>query len=513
MQGKVYEELQKSIHSSSKISVVSGYFTIYAYASLKKELNKIDSMRFLFTEPTFVNEHSVVSREFQIDHEKSISGNDYEIKLRNEMRQSAIAKECADWIRKKVEIKSLKVPNAAQPRIIHVKNNGVDDLSINGTVDFTTDGLGVTASDRIDSNLCMSGEATKGLLDLFEQIWDDSQAVTDVKNSVLEHMETLYKENPPEFIYYVTLYNIFHDYLDELCEDNIIRTGVNFKESIVWNKLYRFQKDGVVGIIDKIEKYNGCILADSVGLGKTFTALAVIKYYQSRNDRVLVMCPKKLRENWTIYTQNDRRNIFDDDRFNYDVLSHTDLSRESGKVGDIELATLNWGNYDLVVIDESHNFRNNPPFKGHVTRYQRLMQDIIRSGVKTRVLMLSATPVNNSLNDIKNQISFITEGDKHALSGAGISDIDSTIQNAQRSYTRWSGLPDEERTTERFVDMMSMDYFKLLDTLTIARSRKHIEKYYNLDEIGRFPERLTPKNIFSEIDLNGDFPSIADVNR
>ncbi|TQS76994.1 MAG: helicase [Candidatus Methanarcanum hacksteinii] len=513
MQGKVYEELQNSIHSGSKISVVSGYFTIYAYASLKKELNKIDSMRFLFTEPTFVNEHSVVSREFQIDHEKSISGNDYEIKLRNEMRQSAIAKECADWIRKKVEIKSLKIPNAAQPRIIHVKNDGVEDLSINGTVDFTTDGLGVTASDRIDSNLCMSGEATKGLLDLFEQIWNDSSAVTDVKNSVLEHMETLYKENPPEFIYYVTLYNIFHDYLDELSEDNIIRSGVNFKESIIWNKLYRFQKDGVMGIIDKIEKYNGCILADSVGLGKTFTALAVIKYYQSRNDRVLVLCPKKLRDNWIIYTQNDRRNLFADDRFNYDVVNHSDLSRESGKSGDIDLATINWGNYDLVVIDESHNFRNNPPFKGHVTRYQRLMQEIIRKGVKTKVLMLSATPVNNRLSDIRNQIEFITEGDPHSLKSAGITDINMTITNAQRSYTMWSNLPDRERTTDRFVEMMSMDYFKLLDTLTIARSRKHIEKYYDLDEIGKFPERRTPINVYSEIDKLGQFPSIGEVNK
>lgn len=513
MQGKVYEELQQDIKSGSKLSLISAYFTIYAYSALRKELNRIDSMRFIFTEPTFITDNPAVSREFCINHEKNISGNEYEIKLRNEMKQSAIAKECADWIRKKAEFKSLTVPNAAQPRIIHIKNSGEDDVSINGTVDFTTDGLGITPSNRIDSNLCMTGISTMGFLSMFEQIWNDPSAVKDVKSSVLEHMETLYKENPPEFIYYVTLYNIFSDYLDELTEDNIIRSGIDFKKSVIWNKLFKFQQDAVMGIIDKIEKYNGCILADSVGLGKTFTALAVIKYYQSRNDRVLVMCPKKLRENWTIYSQNDRRNIFDDDRFNYDVLSHTDLSRESGKVGDIELATLNWGNYDLVVIDESHNFRNNPPFKGHVTRYQRLMQDIIRSGVKTRVLMLSATPVNNSLNDIKNQISFITEGDKHALSGAGISDIDSTIQNAQRSYTRWSGLPDEERTTERFVDMMSMDYFKLLDTLTIARSRKHIEKYYNLDEIGRFPERLTPMNIFSDIDLNGDFSSIADVNK
>lgn len=513
MQGKVYEELQNSIRSGSKISVVSGYFTIYAYAALRKELNKIDSMRFLFTEPTFVNEQNEVLREFQIDHEKSISGNSYEIKLRNEMKQSAIARECADWIRRKVEMRSLKVPNAAQPRIIHVKNGGVDDLSINGTVDFTTDGLGLTPSNRIDSNLCMSGDATRGLLDLFEQVWNDSTAVVDVKNSVLEHMETLYKENVPKFIYYVTLYNIFHDYLDELSEDNIIRSGVDFKQSVVWNKLYRFQKDGVMGIIDKIEKFNGCILADSVGLGKTFTALAVIKYYQSRNDRVLVLCPKKLRDNWVIYTQNDRRNLFAEDRFNFDVINHTDLSRESGKSGDIDLATINWGNYDLVVIDESHNFRNNPPFKGHITRYQRLMQEIIRKGVKTKVLMLSATPVNNRLSDIRNQIEFITEGKPNSLQSVGIADINMTISNAQRSYTLWSNLSDNERTTDRFVEMMSMDYFKLLDTLTIARSRKHIEKYYDLNEIGKFPERRTPVNVYSEIDNLHQFPSISDVNK
>ncbi len=513
MQGKVYEELQNSIRSGSKLSVISGYFTIYAYAALKKEFNKIDSMRFLFTMPTFVNEQNEVSREFQIDHEKSISGNDYEIKLRNEMKQSAIAKECSDWIRKKVEIKSLKVTNTAQPRIIHVTNGGEDDLSIHGTVDFTTDGLGLTSSDRIDSNVCMYGAATQGLLDLFDRIWNDTSAVTDVKNSVLEHMETLYKENPPEFIYYVTLYNIFHDYLDELTEDNIIRSGVDFKQSVVWNKLYKFQKDGVMGIIDKIEKFNGCILADSVGLGKTFTALAVIKYYQSRNDRVLVLCPKKLRDNWVIYTQNDRRNLFAEDRFNYDVINHSDLNRDSGLSGDINLATINWGNYDLVVIDESHNFRNNPPVKDHITRYQRLMQEIIRKGVKTRVLMLSATPVNNSLSDIRNQIEFITEGNPRSLQSAGIADINVTISNAQRAYTCWSKLSDDERTTDTFVEMMSLDYFKLLDTLTIARSRKHIEKYYNLDEIGKFPERLTPHNIYSEIDALGLFPSIGEVNK
>lgn len=510
--GHVYEELCDSIKKESKLSVISAYFTIYAYSSLKKELNSIGGMRFLFTEPTFVKENNEVSREFCIDHERAISGNQFEIKLRNEMRQSLVAKECADWIRKKVEVRSLKKPNPAQPRMIYIDNGGEDNVVINGTVDFTTDGLGITPSDRIDSNMCMEGSATIGFLQMFDQIWNDSTAVEDVKDSILSHMETIYKENSPEFIYYFTLYNIFYEYLDELSEDKIVRSGIKLDQSAIWNKLYKFQRDGVMGIIDKIEKYNGCILADSVGLGKTFTALAVIKYYQSRNDRILVLCPKKLRDNWTIYTANDRRNIFVDDRFNYDVLSHTDLSRTSGMSGDINLATINWGNYDLVVIDESHNFRNDPPFKGHVTRYQRLMRDIIRQGVKTKVLMLSATPVNNSLSDIKNQIMFITEGDTKALADAGIPSMDVTISGAQRAFNKWSALPDEERTTDRFVEMMPPDYFKLLDTLTIARSRKHIEKYYNLEDIGRFPERLPPRNVYSEIDLSDEFPSIAEVN-
>lgn len=326
-------------------------------------------------------------------------------------------------------------------------------------------------------------------------------------------MRILYKENTPEFIYFVTLYNIFNNYLDELTEDNIVKSRTGFKETSIWNKLYKFQKDGVMGAIDKIEKYNGCIIADSVGLGKTFTALAVIKYYELRNDRVLVIVPKKLRENWTVYTMNDKRNIFSGDRFNYDVLNHTDLSRTSGYSGEINLATLNWSNYDLVVIDESHNFRNNPPVKGRITRYERFMNDIIKAGVKTKVLMLSATPVNNKMNDIKNQIAFITEGRNDAFASVGLDNLELILRKAQAVFNRWSELPDPERTTETFVNMMDLDYFKLLDTVTIARSRKHIEKYYNLEEIGKFPTRLTPENRYPIIDTKGEFPPIEEINR
>lgn len=514
--GNVCDELKVNIGAGSKLSVISAYFTIYAFEELKPKLAKIDNMRFIFTEPTFVKKDKDLTREFYIERlarEKAVSGNEFEVKLRNEMRQAAIAKECAEWLEKKVKIKSLRKSNSAQPRLVYVENDD-ETISINGSVDFSADGLGITPSNRIDYNTCMYGkEYTSAYLQMFNELWNDNTAVEDVKALVLEQMKILYKENTPEFIYFVTLYNIFSDILDELTEDKVIKTRSGFKDTMVWGKLYKFQKDGTIGAIDKIEKFNGCILADSVGLGKTFTALAVIKYYELLNNKVLVLVPKRLRDNWTVYTQNDKRNIFAADRFNYDVLNHTDLSRTTGMSGTMNLSTVNWGNYGLVVIDESHNFRNNEPVKGRKTRYERLMDEIIKAGIKTKVLMLTATPVNNRLNDIKNQIAFITEGKPDAFADAGIANFETVIKIAQTVFNRWSNLPEVSRTTETFVDMMKADYFKLLETVTIARSRKHIEKYYNLDEIGKFPVRLPPKNIYSEIDLGNGFPPIGEVNK
>lgn len=513
--GKVGDELKKVIKSGSKISIISAYFTIFAYKELRKELNKIDELRFLFTEPAFVNEEKKVIKEYYIAQktERNISGSEFELKLRNELNQASIAKECAEWIKQKVEIKSLKNENPAQQRLIYVQNKD-DDVSINGTVDFTTEGLGFTPSTRMDMNMCMKGrEYTKQFLMMFNSIWENESIVEDVKDKVLEHLQTIYKENTPQFIYFVTLYNIFKNYLDEITEDNIVNTKIGFKETEIWKRLYKFQKDGVIGVIDKLEKHGGCILADSVGLGKTFSALAVIKYYELRNYRVLVLTPKKLRENWTIYTQNDKRNILIKDRFNYDVLNHTDLSRETGYSGEINLETLNWSNYDLVVIDESHNFRNNNARNGKVTRYSKLLNDVIKSGAQTKILMLSATPVNNRMNDLKNQINLITECKDNAFADDGINSIELTLRKAQLIFNKWTKLDEDERTTDIFVEMMNTDYFKLLDTVTIARSRKHIEKYYNMSEIGKFPKRLKPINVKSEIDELNQFPPLEHVNK
>ena len=509
----VYQELTENIKKGSKLSVISALFSMYAYDNLKKDLNKIDNMRFIYTKPSFLKDNTKESRQYYIDN-NSIFGGDYEIKLKNELTQGSISKECSEWIREKVEIKSFKTPNEAQPRMICVDNGDDTDIAINGTVDFTIAGLGLKKSDRQDMNQCVYGkDFTQSSLMQFNFLWENDDYLEDVKEEVLNQMQTMHKENPAEFIYFLSLYNIFSNELDSLDEDNIVRKGNNLKESQIWNKLYKFQKDAAIGVIDKIEKYNGCILADSVGLGKTFTALAVIKYYESRNDRVLVLVPKKLRDNWTIYTKNDKRNIFVDDRFNYDVLNHTDLSRERGMSGDIDLKTINWGNYDLVVIDESHNFRNNPAVKDRTTRYQKLMNEIIKGGHKTRLLMLSATPVNNKMTDIKNQIAFITEDQDDALVDAGIKSIETTLKNAQMAFNKWSKKPESERTGASFVDTIDLDYFQLLDTLTIARSRRHIEKYYDLAEIGDFPERLRPINVKSEIDTEEMFPPLESINR
>lgn len=508
----VYKELEKHIRKGSKVSTISAYFTMYAYSALKKELDKIDEMRFIFTTPSFSKNKDKEAREYEIVN-NNIFGNEFELKLRNEMTQSAVAKDCAKWLKDKVEIKSFKEPNVAQPRMIHVHNKSEEDIVINGSVDFTTDGLGITGSNRADFNNFMAGEEfTDSQLLSFDTLWSNEMVLTDVKDKLLKQMEVMYEENSGEFIYFKSLYHIFYNYLDELDEDNIVKKGNKLKETKIWNTLYQFQQDAVIGAIDKIEKYNGCILADSVGLGKTFTALAIIQYYELRNDRVLVLVPKKLRENWTIYTLNDKRNIFAEDRFRYDVLNHTDLSRERGFSGNIDLKTINWENYDLVVIDESHNFRNNPAVKDRVTRYQRLMNDVIKQGHKTKLLMLSATPVNNKMNDIKNQIAFITEDKDNALEEIGISSINHTLRNAQTIFNQWSKLDDNTRTGEKFVDMMDLEYFKLLDTLTIARSRKHIEKYYDLAEIGEFPNRLDPINESSDIDIKKEFPTLNEIN-
>lgn len=494
------DDLIAEIKSGSKISIAASCFSIYAFEELKSQLKDIKELRFIFTSPTFVTEKAnKQKREFYIprlNRERNLYGSEFEIKLRNELSQKAIAKECAEWIKQKVCFKSNKT-NQNMMGFINVDDTNY--MPING---FTTVDLGCERGNNAYSFVQKSKTPYSNyFLTLFEQLWNDSSRMQVVTEQVLENITNAYKENAPDFLYFVTLYNIFNEFLDDISEDVLPNEATGFKDSQIWNKLYNFQKDACLAIINKLEKYNGCILADSVGLGKTFTALSVIKYYENRNKSVLVLCPKKLNDNWTTYKNNYINNPLVKDRLNYTVLYHTDLSRSHGYTNEIDLSRINWANYDLVVIDESHNFRNG----GKVTtdendenprenRYLQLMNKVIRKGVKTKVLMLSATPVNNRFNDLKNQIALAYEGESDKIDNLlnTKSSIDDIFRQAQKEYNIWSKLPPEERTTKRLLERLSFDFFEVLDSVTIARSRKHIEQYYDTTDIGKFPTRLTP---------------------
>ena len=510
--GRVGDVLKRNIKENSKLSITASYFTLYAFQELKEELSKIDSLRFIYTEPTFVkNDNKNIMKKIK-ENENKLFGVEEELKGRCTLNQSYIARELAKWVKKKVEIKTLK-NTKMNGALCHIDSGG-KSVSITGATSLSGPSLGYINSKPMYLNIYTDdNELNSTLKSKFNEIWNNEDLLKDVKKDILNKIKYLYKDNSPEFLYFITLYNIFKDFLEENENKEVIKSRTGFKDTEVWNRLYNFQKDGVVGAINKIETYGGCIIADSVGLGKTFEALAIIKYYELRNCRVLVLAPKKLRDNWSVYRMNDKRNILAKDRFNYDLLNHTDLSRKGGMSGDIDLSFVNWGNYDLVVIDESHNFRNNVAVNDRETRYEKLMNNIIKAGVKTKVLMLSATPVNNKLDDLKNQLAFITEDDDKALEKtAEIKSIRSTLRNAQSAFNKWGDLEENEKTTERLLDMLNFDYFKLLDSLTIARSRKHIEKYYNINDIGQFPKRLKPENVKEDIDILDDFPSFKEIN-
>ncbi|CUP00054.1 helicase-related protein [Intestinibacter bartlettii] len=510
--GRVGDVLKRNIKENSKLSITASYFTLYAFQELKEELSKIDSLRFIYTEPTFVkNDNKNIMKKIK-ENENKLFGVEEELKGRCTLNQSYIARELAKWLKKKVEIKTLK-NTKMNGALCHIDSGG-KSVSITGATSLSGPSLGYINSKPMYLNIYTDdNELNSTLKSKFNEIWNNEDLLKDVKKDILNKIKYLYKDNSPEFLYFITLYNIFKDFLEENDNKEVIKSRTGFKDTEVWNRLYNFQKDGVVGAINKIETYGGCIIADSVGLGKTFEALAIIKYYELRNCRVLVLAPKKLRDNWSVYRVNDKRNILAKDRFNYDLLNHTDLSRKGGMSGDIDLSFVNWGNYDLVVIDESHNFRNNVAVNDRETRYEKLMNNIIKAGVKTKVLMLSATPVNNKLDDLKNQLAFITEDDDKALEKtAEIKSIMSTLRNAQSAFNKWGDLEESEKTTERLLDMLNFDYFKLLDSLTIARSRKHIEKYYNINDIGKFPKRLKPENVKEDIDILDDFPSFKEIN-
>lgn len=520
----VKDDLEKTVSKGDKVSIAAACFSIYAYETLKEQLDSVEELRFVFTSPTFLQEKAPrEKREFyipQLNRERSLYGTEFEVKLRNELNQKAIARECAEWIKKKVRFRS-NVTGGSMGGFLSVAKPD-ETIAYSPINAFTTSDLGyergnniMNLVNRIDTPL--ADEYVK----MFNQVWNDKNVLQDVTEQVIEGITAAYNENSPEFVYFVAIYNIFQEFLADINEDVLPNEATGFKESNIWGKLYDFQQDAVLAIINKLENFNGCILADSVGLGKTFTALAVIKYYELRNRNVLVLCPKKLGDNWLTFKENYLNNPIAADRLRYDVLYHTDLSREQGKSGNIDLSKLNWSNYDLVVIDESHNFRNGGDYSGRgdnkrENRYLQLLNKVIRQGVKTKVLMLSATPVNNGFSDLRHQLELAYEGDPTLINDKLDTDksIDVIFRGAQTTFNKWSKLDPEERTTENLLRSLDFDFFTMLDSVTIARSRKHIEKYYNIEAIGKFPDRLKPLALRPKLtDLSGaiDYDEIYDL--
>ena len=508
------DDLKRSIFPGARVSIAAATFSIYAFEALKQELERVESLRFIFTTPTFLPSEVTEKtrkevREFHIPlpaKEKGVFGTEFELRLKNRLTQRAIAKECADWIRRKAHFRSNR-SGAPMQQFAYLKSSEQEAvyMPLHG---FTAVDLGYQQGNAVSNIVNRMDElvATQTFAELFDQIWKDEDKVAPVTDLICDHIASVYQENSPQRIYFLMLYSIFIEFLEDVTEDVLPNERTGYQDSVIWQKLYHFQKDAATGIINKLETYNGCILADSVGLGKTFTALAVIKYYELRNKSVLVLCPKKLADNWFTYTKNLKNNPLLKDRFSFEVLCHTDLLRERGESMGIPLNRVNWGNYDLVVIDESHNFRNDDAFKDRETRYQWLMNRVIRHGVKTKVLMLSATPVNNRFNDLKNQLALAYEGEPDSLSAKlkPNRNIDLIFRRAQAAFNAWAKLPAEERTPQAILASLDFDFFELLDSVTIARSRRHITTFYDIKEIGEFPTRRKPLSFHSPLTERAD---------
>ena len=498
----VVDHLRRNLRGADAFDIASAYFTIYGYELLAEELDRVGRVRFLFGDPNSVEDLDPGDEE-----PKSFELTERGLEPNHTLQQKARAKQCAEWVTKDtVAVRSVSQVNFLHGKMYLTTSPG-SASGVVGSSNFTKRGLGGSDRPNLEINLATEdADALTELNEWFNRLWSNDRLTKDVKQEVLDSLERIGGDYAPEAVYYKTLYELFRKDIEARLAGDDAAAATGFMDSRIWNALYEFQKDGAKSVIAKLMAHNGCILADSVGLGKTYTALAVIKYFELHNRHVLVLCPRKLFENWALYPAiyGHRQNPFRDDRFGFTVLAHTDLSRTSGSSGGVNLANFHWENYDLVVIDESHNFRNDGG-----QRYQRLLEKVVKAGAKTKVLMLSATPVNTSLIDLRNQVYLMTEGREGAFQQSlGVGNIRTMMAAAQRQFKSWETeqAKQNRRDKAQLLEKLGADFLRLLGGVSISRSRRQIERFYadEMERVGQFPTHEKPVNRYPQTDLRGE---------
>lgn len=510
---KINEVLQNK--KDAVVNIVNDKLTISVFSLLEKNLKNVKKINFVIRDVRYLPQQSEIAHEFEINP-TDVLFNAYDITEKNKLQHFSKARSMHDFIEKYVNVRKVNSGIQVGGNVLIID----DDFMIQGSSSLEVskkNNRELLSNINFDSILSGSAdkEQIQGATETFNRIWFNKRFSVDYKKELLTSLQYVYKEHAPEFLYYFTLNELFGDQLDAGVE-RFERDSVRFKKTQIWNALYDFQKDCVVSAIRKLNTYGGCIIADSVGLGKTFEALAIIKYFEIGMNRVLVLTPAKLYDNWNSF-RGDYKDSFLKETFNYRIMFHTDLSRYSGmsRSGQ-DLKKFDWGLYDLVVIDESHNFRNrNDRYDDNdqliMTRYARLMQDVIKHGNNnTKVLMLSATPVNNSLVDLKNQISIITRDTDSAFEEKGITSVENLLRRTSASINAWEKRPHHKK--DELLDSLPSDFYKLLEMMTIARSRKHITNYYGNNGVGKFPEKNRPITLNSDIDTEGELLNFKETN-
>lgn len=509
---KVHEWLSKYTQTG-KLSIVTGYFTVGALAYLSKETqNKIDEYKFILGD--IVN--------FDANKDRALDLLNEEITIDASLKLSRVAKEAVTFLElDKVKAKTLE-PNFCHAKAYLYKHNDKDpqkDYYISGSSNLTEAGIGLKTTNNVELNIGSFGSDPQynELIKWFDSLWARPQAhdyktVLDgnggvnrvpFKQYLIDEIKKIFTEYSPKQLYYKVLFELFgNELLLEKDNPEFNRQIGRLENTVVYNSLYEFQQKGVLSLIKMLQKLNGAILADAVGLGKTWTALAVMKFYQLQGREVILICPKKLQYNWRIYQKN-QNSKFEKDQFEYFLRFHTDLSDDlMDKYHDRADKMFLNEKPKLFVIDESHNLRNNKS-----KRYKFLVDQILSKNEDVKVLMLSATPINNSLMDIRNQFKLIVGGNAKGFADSlDIKNIDYTFRAAQKAFNEWTEKPEPK--IGEFIKKLPPNFFKLTDALTVARTRKMIEGH---QEGLKFPQKTKPENIFVTPKQIGNFESFEEL--